>query len=102
MQRMIWLKPKIAGAIMRRKRSSPLTAFIGNILILHLKDTVPPVKENQTAPHRRIVAVAVALPVYEIFSYSVPQHLAALASPGMRVLVHSAAGGVRGTSTVEA
>ena len=38
-------------------------------------------------PQRQIVAVAVALPVHDTFSYSVPQHLASQARPGMRVLV---------------
>ena len=46
-----------------------------------------PVKENQIIHHRHIVSVAVALPVHDAFSYSVPAHLAPLACPGKRVLV---------------
>ena len=38
-------------------------------------------------PQRQIVAVAVALPVRETFSYSVPDHLADQVCPGKRVLV---------------
>lgn len=46
-----------------------------------------PVKINQNDHHRQIVAVAVALPVHDLFSYSIPAHLIPLACPGMRVLV---------------
>ncbi|MDX2453812.1 primosomal protein N' [Desulfosarcina sp.] len=46
-----------------------------------------PVKENLIIHHRHIVSVAVALPVHDAFSYSVPAHLAPLACPGKRVLV---------------
>jgi len=48
---------------------------------------VPPIPNKPVdAPHQ-IVAVAVALPVHETFSYSIPGHLSAQARPGMRVLV---------------
>ncbi|WP_319407535.1 primosomal protein N' [uncultured Desulfosarcina sp.] len=52
-----------------------------------LKDAVSPVKQNQIGHHRQIVSVAVALPVYDIFSYSIPAHLAPHACPGKRALV---------------
>ncbi len=40
-----------------------------------------------TDAHAPIMAVAVALPVYDTFSYSIPAHLATQARPGVRVLV---------------
>lgn len=52
-----------------------------------LKDAVTAVKENQIAHHRQMVTVAVALPVHDTFTYSVPEHLATQACPGKRVLV---------------
>ena len=52
-----------------------------------LKDGILPVKENQITPSPQMMAVAVALPVHEIYSYSIPKHLAAQASAGKRVLV---------------
>ena len=45
------------------------------------------VMTHQTDAHRQIVAVAVAVPVYDTFSYSVPAHLATQARVGVRVLV---------------
>ena len=44
-------------------------------------------KTNSTVQPRQIVSVAVALPIHDIFSYSIPGHLATQARPGMRVLV---------------
>ena len=52
-----------------------------------LKDAVTAVKENQIAHGRQMVTVAVALPVHDLFTYSVPDHLATQACPGKRVLV---------------
>lgn len=52
-----------------------------------LKEALITVKENQNEHHRETVAVAVALPVHDIFTYSVPPHLAPQACPGKRVLV---------------
>lgn len=46
-----------------------------------------PIDDNPVDPHRQQVAVAVVLPVYETFSYSVPTHFSDQARPGMRVLV---------------
>ena len=46
-----------------------------------------PVKENQILHHRHTVSVAVALPVHDTFSYSIPAHLVPHACPGKRVLV---------------
>jgi len=48
---------------------------------------VTPIDDNPVDPPRQHVAVAVVLPVYETFSYSVPAHLSDQARPGMRVLV---------------
>ena len=46
-----------------------------------------PIDDNPVGPPPQHVAVAVVLPVYETFSYSVPTHLSDQARPGMRVLV---------------
>jgi len=48
---------------------------------------VTPIDDNPVDPHRQHVAVAVVLPVYETFSYSVPTQLSDQVRPGMRVLV---------------
>ena len=52
-----------------------------------LKDAVTAVKKNQIARGRQMVTVAVALPVHDTFTYSVPDPLATQACPGKRVLV---------------
>jgi hypothetical protein len=52
-----------------------------------LKDAVTTVKENQIMDHRQMVTVAVALPVHDTFTYSIPAHLTAQTCPGKRVLV---------------
>jgi primosomal protein N' (replication factor Y) len=52
-----------------------------------LKDAVTTVKENQIMDHRQMVTVAVALPVHDTFTYSIPAHLTAQTYPGKRVLV---------------
>ena len=62
-------------------------ATVHNTMKFKLKDAVTAVKENQIANHPQIVAVAVALPVHDTFSYSIPTHLAPQACPGKRVLV---------------
>jgi primosomal protein N' (replication factor Y) len=48
---------------------------------------VTPIEKIQAAPPQPIVSVAVALPVHDAFSYSIPAHLAAQVCPGKRVLV---------------
>lgn len=80
MQRMIWLKPQILGIIMRQSLVYN-RAMVRNTMKFKLKDAVTAVKENQ------IVSVAVALPVHETFSYSIPAHLLSQVCPGKRVLV---------------
>jgi primosomal protein N' (replication factor Y) (superfamily II helicase) len=60
---------------------------VHNTMKFKLKDGLPPVKENQIAPPRQMMAVAVALPIHEIYSYSIPAHLASQACAGKRVLV---------------
>ena len=67
-------------------RSVTRTIF-RNTMKFKLKDAVNPVKENQINNQRQIISVAVALPVHDTFSYSVPMHLAPQACPGKRVLV---------------
>ena len=62
-------------------------AIVHNTMKFKLKDPVSTVKENQIVHHRQIVAVAVALPVHDTFSYSIPAHLTLQACPGKRVLV---------------
>ncbi|BBO68767.1 primosomal protein N' [Desulfosarcina alkanivorans] len=52
-----------------------------------IKNDTAAVKEDQVDPHRQMVSVAVALPVHDIFTYSVPDHLIPQACPGKRVLV---------------
>jgi primosomal protein N' (replication factor Y) len=52
-----------------------------------LKDGEIAVKENQIDRPRQNVAVAVALPVHDTFSYRIPDHLVPQACPGKRVLV---------------
>ncbi|WP_419661957.1 replication restart helicase PriA [Desulfosarcina variabilis] len=52
-----------------------------------LKDGLLTVKDNQITRSRQMMAVAVALPVHDIYSYSIPAHLAAQAGVGKRVLV---------------
>ena len=54
---------------------------------LKLKDALMAVKENQNTHHRQLVTVAVALPVHDTFTYSIPVHLSPQACPGKRVLV---------------
>jgi primosomal protein N' (replication factor Y) len=71
---------------MRRIGSLPLGQFSQQMKSI-LKNAVSPVKEEQILHHRHIVSVAVALPVHDTFSYSIPAHLAPHASPGKRVLV---------------
>ncbi|BBO85376.1 primosomal protein N' [Desulfosarcina ovata subsp. sediminis] len=46
-----------------------------------------PVKQKPIRPHRPIVSVAVALPVMDCYSYTVPDHLLALIRTGKRVLI---------------
>jgi primosomal protein N' (replication factor Y) (superfamily II helicase) len=48
---------------------------------------VTPAKETNSAHPPSIVSVAVALPIQETFSYSIPEHLASQICPGKRVLV---------------
>ncbi len=45
------------------------------------------VKENTIKQHRQIISVAVALPIHNLYTYSVPVHLTRQACPGERVLV---------------
>jgi len=48
---------------------------------------VTPVKQNPIDPTPHLVAVAVALPVQDVFTYSIPCHLADQVQAGKRVLV---------------
>ena len=68
-------------------RRRAIGAIVRNTMKFKLKDAVTPVKQNQIIHHRQLVSVAVALPVHDIFSYSIPAHFAAHACPGKRVLV---------------
>ena len=48
---------------------------------------MPPTHTRPADTRRPLVSVAVALPVHDLFSYSVPDHLSAQVRAGMRVLV---------------
>ncbi len=67
---------------MRRTGSLPLGASVRNTMKFILKNAVTPVKENQIRHRRHIVSVAVALPVHDTFSYSIPAHLTPQTCPG--------------------
>ena len=62
-------------------------SIVHNTMKFMLKDGLLTVKDNQITRSRQMMAVAVALPVHDIYSYSIPAHLAAQAGVGKRVLV---------------
>jgi primosomal protein N' (replication factor Y) len=57
------------------------------ILKFEYHEAVKTAKKHQIDRRRQIMSIAVALPLHETFSYSIPEHLAQLARPGKRVLV---------------
>jgi primosomal protein N' (replication factor Y) len=61
--------------------------IVYNTMKFKLKYAIATVKENQITDHSHLASVAVALPVDDVYSYSIPAHLARQACPGKRVLV---------------